>query len=213
MVAPELLNKLLVAHSLDGGRRSGRIVEVEAYEGQLDPASHAYRGPTARNAVMFGRPGHVYVYFTYGMHWCANVVCGAEGVASAVLIRALRPVDGIEEMRAARWDGRRVGSDRDLCRGPARLTEALGITRADNGTDLVAGTRLSVVDDGLSPPPVPGRGPRVGIAVAADVPWRWWVPDDPHVSVYRAGGRVRRSPSLPASGVRRRQVDSGGPGK
>jgi DNA-3-methyladenine glycosylase len=186
-VAPRLLNKLLVARD-DHGRRAGVIVEVEAYAGAADPASHAYRGRTARNATMFGPGGHLYVYFTYGMHWCANVVCGQPGVAQAVLLRALVPVEGLEAMRAARPGARR---DVDLCRGPARLAQALGITRADDGVDLAGPGRLSIVDAGVPPPPEPGCGPRVGVVHAADVAWRWWVPDVP-ISTFRAGGRRKR---------------------
>jgi DNA-3-methyladenine glycosylase len=174
-VARWLLNKLLVH-----GERAGRIVEVEAYRGEDDPASHAYRGPTARNATMFGRPGLLYVYFTYGMHWCANVVCGSEGQARAVLVRALAPVAGVDEMRAARPAAR---SERDLTSGPAKLCQALGVTGELDGADLVTGDRgIAVADDGVPPPRRPGTGPRVGIRAAVDRPWRLWVPGDRHVS-------------------------------
>ncbi|HMD44933.1 MAG TPA: DNA-3-methyladenine glycosylase [Acidimicrobiales bacterium] len=185
-VAPTLLNKVLVH-----GARWGRIVEVEAYRGELDPASHAYRGPTGRNATMFGPPGHLYVYFTYGMHWCANVVCGPQGVAGAVLLRALAPGGGLDEMRAARPAARR---DRDLCSGPAKLCQALGLDRRHEGVDLVGGGEVVLADDGTPPPESPGNGVRVGISVATEEPWRWWVAGDPNVS---AGPRRRpvRTPS------------------
>jgi DNA-3-methyladenine glycosylase len=177
-VAPELLNKVLGA-----GERSGRIVEVEAYCGSIDPGSHAYRGPTDRNATMFGRPGLLYVYFTYGMHWCVNAVCGEEGVGVAVLIRALAPLEGLEAMRAAR--GPTARRDRDLCSGPAKLAQALGLTRAHDGADLVTGDRgVGICDDGTPPPPTPGNGVRIGLAVGKGHahPWRWWVGGDPNVS-------------------------------
>lgn len=175
-VAPDLLNKILL--SADG--RSGRIVETEAYCGPLDPAAHSWRGRTARNATMFGAPGLLYVYFTYGMHWCCNPVCGEEGEGVAVLLRALAPLTGLPAMRAARTSCR---SDRDLCRGPARLCQALGIDRAQDGIDLVAGVGgFSIVDDGTPPPAVPVATTRVGITRAADEPWRWYVPGDAHVS-------------------------------
>ena len=182
-VAPWLLNKLLVSAS---GERVGRIVEVEAYHGANDAASHAYRGMTARTSVMFGPPGFLYVYFTYGMHWCANVVCGPEGEAAAVLLRALEPLAGLEAMRAARPAARR---DIDLCNGPAKLCQALGIARPENGTDLLApvgrqkgagGVRL--LDDGTPPPRRPGRGTRIGIKEATDKRWRFWVPGSRSVS-------------------------------
>jgi DNA-3-methyladenine glycosylase len=183
-VAPQLLNKLLVR---DG--RAGRIVEVEAYRGSRDPASHAYRGPTARNATMFGRPGLLYVYFTYGMHFCANVVCMPEGTAEAVLPRALAPVAGLDVMRGAR---RGVDKDRDLANGPAKLCQAMGITRTEDGADLVTGSAgLRVVDDGVAPPARPEVSGRVGIRHATDLPWRWWVPGDPHVSKARAARPAR----------------------
>jgi DNA-3-methyladenine glycosylase len=174
-VAPQLLNTLLVH-----GDRIARIVEVEAYRGIEDPASHAYRGPTKRNAVMFGPPGRLYVYFTYGMHWCANVVCGPEGVAGAVLLRAAAPVAGLDAM----WSARRAArTERDLCSGPAKLCQAMGLNRDHDGADLLIADRgVSLVTDGMSPPVRPGVGVRIGIRQAAEHPWRWWVPDDPNVS-------------------------------
>lgn len=177
LVAPDLLNKLLVR--ADG--RAGRIVEVEAYCGGEDPASHAYRGPTARNRTMFGPPGHLYVYFTYGMHWCCNPVCGEDGEGVAVLLRALEPRRGLEAMRVAR--GEHIRRDRDLCNGPAKLCEALAITGLDDGADLVTADRgVWIEDDGMPPPRRPGRGPRIGITKGVEHPWRWWVPDQAHVS-------------------------------
>ena len=174
-VAAELLNKLVVS-----GGRVGRIVEVEAYRGGDDPASHAFRGPTRRNATMFGPPGHLYVYFSYGMHWCANAVCLPRGAAHAVLLRALAPVAGLDEMRAARPAARR---DRDLCSGPGKLCQALGITGAHDGVDLVAGSGgVSIRDDGTAPPDRPAAGPRVGISRAAELPLRFWVPGESSVS-------------------------------
>ena len=176
VVAVELLNKVLLA---DDGR-SGRIVETEAYCGAFDPAAHAYRGKTRRNATMFGRPGLLYVYFSYGMHWCCNAVCGEVDEGVAVLLRALAPLTGIEAMRAARPGVRR---DRDLCSGPARLTQALGITGVHDGIDLVTGNGgFRIVDDGISPPAEPVVSGRVGISRAVDEPWRWYVAGDPNVS-------------------------------
>ena len=174
-VAPDLLNKVLVH-----GDRAGRIVEVEAYRGADDPASHAYRGPTPRTEVMFGPPGHLYVYFTYGMHWCANAVTSRDGEAGAVLIRALAPLRGIEAMQAARPAARRAV---DLANGPAKACQALGIDGIHDGVDLVtAEAGLAIIDDGTDPPEAPRVGPRVGISVATDRPWRFSVPDDPHRS-------------------------------
>ena len=176
VVAPDLLNKVLL-HA-DG--RCGRIVETEAYCGPTDPAAHSWRGRTARNATMFGAPGLLYVYFTYGMHWCCNPVCGEEGEGVAVLLRALAPLGGLAAMRAARPGCRR---DRDLCRGPARLCQAMGIGRAQDGIDLVGGAGgFSIVDDGVPPPVAPVATTRVGITRAVEQPWRWYVPGDPHVS-------------------------------
>ena len=169
-LAPQLLNKLLVR-----GDRVARIVEVEAYAGALDPASHAYRGRTARNATMFGPPGRLYVYFTYGMHFCANVVCGDDGEASAVLLRGLTPLTGVEEMRAARGPAAR--GDRDLCSGPGKLCQAFGLDRSFDGADLVTGDRgVEVADGGTPPPRDPGVSGRVGLSTAAEVPWRFFVP-------------------------------------
>ncbi|MDA8310370.1 MAG: DNA-3-methyladenine glycosylase [Actinomycetota bacterium] len=182
-VAPYLLGKLLVH-----GRLAARIVEVEAYRGEADPASHAYRGRTARNATMFGRAGLLYVYFSYGMHWCANVVCGDEGVAGAVLLRALEPVSGIEEMAAARAARRRSDTPpalRDLCRGPANLTAALGITRTHDGADLLSPASAVRLLDDATPPPAGAalaRGPRVGITRAVEADWRFWVAGSRYVS-------------------------------
>jgi DNA-3-methyladenine glycosylase len=176
VVAPELLNKILLG--ADG--RSGRIVEVEAYCGAIDPAAHTYRGKTPRNAVMFGPPGRMYVYFTYGMHWCCNAVCGDEGEGIAVLLRALQPLMGLERMRSACPAAR---SDRDLCRGPARLTQAMGITGAQNGIKLYSGrAAFSLVDDGMAPPRAAQAGPRIGISRGAEHPWRWFVPGNEYVS-------------------------------
>ncbi len=174
-MAPDLLNKVLVH-----GDRAVRIVEVEAYCGVDDPGSHAYRGPTKRNATMFGRPGLLYVYFTYGMHWCANVVCATEGVAEAVLLRAGEPLRGIEALRLARPRARR---DTQLASGPARLCQALSIDRQFDGTDLVAAEHgVTVVDDGVPPPAAPGRSTRIGLGAGADLPWRFFVPGHAHLS-------------------------------
>ncbi len=175
-IAPDLLNKVLVATD---GRRA-RIVETEAYCGAFDAAAHTYRGQTARNAVMFGQPGLLYVYFTYGMHWCCNAVCGEEGEGVAVLLRAAEPLAGLELMRAARVAAKR---DRDLCSGPARLCQAFGITRAQDGIDIVDGDGgLQIVDDGVAPPADPMVGARIGIRHAAEESWRWYVRGNPNVS-------------------------------
>jgi DNA-3-methyladenine glycosylase len=175
-VAQQLLNKILA--SSDG--RAGRIVEVEAYAGAIDPAAHTYRGKTKRNEVMFGPPGHMYVHFTYGIHWCCNCVSGPEGAGCGVLIRALEPLHGLEQMRTARL---RTMSDRDLCRGPGRLAQAMGIIGEYNGMDLAAGReRFSIVDDGMAPPANLAGTLRIGISVGKDFPWRWSVPGSRYVS-------------------------------
>lgn len=182
-VAPDLLNKVLVH-----GERSGRIVEVEAYCGSQDPGSHAFRGRTPRNATMFGRPGLLYVYLSYGVHWCANAVCGAEDEGVAVLLRALAPLAGIEAMRTARGPQRR---DRELCGGPGRLCQALGIARAHDGADLVTADRgVVIADDGTPPPTEPGNSRRIGLTAGAEHPWRWFVRGDVNLS--------RSRPATPA---------------
>ncbi|WP_326559404.1 DNA-3-methyladenine glycosylase [Micromonospora sp. NBC_01796] len=170
--------------TLSAGGVTVRLTEVEAYAGTGgDAASHAHRGRTPRNSVMFGPAGYAYVYFTYGMYWCMNVVTGTEGEASAVLLRAGEVVDGLDLARSRRTAVRR---DLDLARGPARLCAALGVDRAAYG--------LFLLDDGpvrLAPPaePVPASaiaaGPRVGVTGAHDLPWRFWLAGDPTVSTYR----------------------------
>ena len=170
-VAPDLLNKVLVAP--DG--RAGRIVEVEAYRGADDPGSHGFRGLTKRNATMFGPPGRLYVYFTYGMHWCANVVVETDGVAAAVLLRALTPLEGLEAMYAAR--GPTARRDRDLCSGPAKLTQAMGVDGRFDGADLPArDLGVTLIDDGEPPPEAPAVTARIGLTDGADLPWRFCVP-------------------------------------
>ncbi|HET6653734.1 MAG TPA: DNA-3-methyladenine glycosylase [Nocardioides sp.] len=182
--APEVAPRLLGARLTHGGV-TVRLTEVEAYDGTNDAASHAYRGPTARNDVMFGPPGRLYVYFSYGMHWCANVVCGPAGTASAVLLRAGEVVDGLLTARQRRG----ARPDEALARGPANLTQALGIDRNQDGLDL----------DGLlalPEEPVPAEdilsGPRVGVSLAHDVPWRFWLRGDRSVSAYRRSPRAPR---------------------
>lgn len=173
--APRLLGSVLRS-----GGVAVRLTEVEAYDGPNDPGSHAYRGQTARNEVMFGPPGRLYVYFTYGMHFCMNVVCGPPGKPSAVLLRAGEIVEGIELARERRGPVR----DRELASGPARMCVALGIDRTHNGVNLTleqSPVRLTLggYDGRVS------TGPRVGLREAADRPWRFWAEGDPTVSVYR----------------------------
>jgi DNA-3-methyladenine glycosylase len=182
--APALLGRYVRANGV-----TLRITETEAYAGTAgDPASHAYRRRTVRNASMFEAPGTLYVYFSYGMHWCVNITCGPVDVAAAVLLRAGRVVDGLEEARR----GRTV-KDRDLARGPARLTRTLGIDREADGTNLLDGKGPLILVDG---PPEPvgtiRRGPRTGVSQGADTPWRFWIDGDETVSPYR------RSPRAPA---------------
>ncbi len=186
MVARALLGRVLVCDTAST-RVAGRIVEVEAYLGERDPASHAYRGPTRRNRVMFGPAGHAYVYFTYGMHHCLNVVCGREGAAAAVLVRALEPVAGETLMRRRRG----VVARERLARGPGCVAQALGLTRRHDGSDLVAGP-LWIADE----PPRRGgrriaRGARIGIRHGAELPWRFWLDGHPCASAPRASERAR----------------------
>ena len=181
--------KLLLGCVLEAGDVRVRLVEVEAYRGGDDPASHCYRGKTPRNEVMFGPAGHLYVYFVYGMHFCANVVALTDGVPGAVLLRAGEVIDGLDEARSRRPASR---SDAELAKGPARLTSVLGLERADNGVDLTSfdsPVRLYAGDP--VPPDKILAGPRVGVAVAMDVPWRFWIDGSPAVSVYRRGGKRR----------------------
>lgn len=177
-VARELLGKVLV-HQSAAGVAAGMIVETEAYIGEDDPACHASRGLTPRNAPLYGPPGLAYVYLNYGMHYLVNAVTEAEGHPSAVLIRALHPMKGIAEMRRRRGRGEAI-RDSDLCRGPGNLTRAMGITVSDNLRDLAEG-RLTVEDRGLTVDDV-SRGPRIGIRVGTDRPWRFWVTGHPAVS-------------------------------
>jgi DNA-3-methyladenine glycosylase len=217
-VAPDLLGCVLW-HASPAGLVAARLVEVEAYRGAIDPASHSYRGRTARNAVMFGPPGHAYVYFTYGMHYCVNLTCQPAGVAEAVLIRAGAVVGGTDLARRRRYGLAHAGRsteastgrngrhrDTDLARGPGRLCQALGIDRSLDGADAcVSGEPI-----GISPPEAFGQaevagsgairvGPRVGISRAADLPWRYWLAGDGHVSAYKAL-RPREPRPKPVSG-------------
>lgn len=167
-----------------------RLTEVEAYAGLDDPGSHAFRGPTTRNRVMFGPAGRLYVYLIYGMHHCANVVTGADGHASAVLLRAGEVVEGVDVARERRGGA----ADRDLARGPARLCVALGITPGEYGADLLTGGASSPVLEQGQPVPADrvATGPRVGLRAAADLPWRYWVARDLTVSAYRPAAPRRR---------------------
>ena len=190
-IAARLLGAVLVS-DVGGARVAVRLTEVEAYAGARDPASHAFRGLTARTAVMFGPPGHLYCYFTYGMHWCANVVCGTDGTAAAVLLRAGEVIEGADVAGVRRPAARRHV---DLARGPARLAGCLGLDAATNGVDLCSAdspVRLEAVR--ARRPRGVVTGPRVGISVAQQQPWRFWLAGDPTVSVFRTGGRRRARP-------------------
>jgi DNA-3-methyladenine glycosylase len=184
-IAPLLLGAIVTSRGV-----SVRLTEVEAYLGEVDPGSHAFRGETRRNRVMYGEPGHLYTYFTYGMHVCANIVCSPVGVATAVLLRAGEVVDGIELARARRTTSRK---DSDLARGPARLVVALGIVLGDDGSDLEA----EPVTLELGEPVASfAQGPRTGVSGEGGsdaYPWRFWIPGDPTVSPYKASARTTRA--------------------
>ena len=189
LVAPSLLGCWLVTDRPDG-QVALRLTEVEAYAGNgMDPAAHSHRGPTPRAAIMFGPPGRLYVYFSYGVHWCANVVVGREGEGSAVLLRAGEVIVG-EELARSRRPAAKVA--RDLARGPARLSQALAIGPDDLDMDLLSPASSTRLHRGSAPPTF-SAGPRVGISQATDLPWRFWETDAPSVSVFRAGGKPRRS--------------------
>jgi DNA-3-methyladenine glycosylase len=187
-VAPTLLGCWLVTDR-PVGRVALRLTEVEAYAGDgTDPAAHSHRGPTPRAAIMFGPPGRLYVYFSYGVHWCANVVVGDEGQGSAVLLRAGDVVVG-EELAASRRPAART--PRDLARGPARLTQALAIGPDDKDADLLDPSSPVRLHRG-DPPAEVSAGPRVGISVATELPWRFWESGAASVSAFRPGGGSRQ---------------------
>nr|KEP23694.1 DNA-3-methyladenine glycosidase [Georgenia sp. SUBG003] len=197
--APSVLGSVLTVRTPDGGAGtvpgtvSVRLTEVEAYSGESDPGSHAYRGLTDRTAPMFEAGGRLYVYFTYGMHWCANLVCGTQGTASALLLRGAEVVAGVEVARSRRPAAR---SDRDLARGPARLAQALGLTGADSGLELAVDGRAELAPRGPVDPSQVRTGPRVGVAGPGGdgelYPWRFWIDGEPTVSVYRPAVPRRR---------------------
>jgi DNA-3-methyladenine glycosylase len=202
--APEVGPRLLgwtLRHVTADGAVTVRLTEVEAYAGEADPASHAHRGPTARNEVMFGEAGHVYVYLSYGMHHCCNVVTGADGHASAVLLRAGEVVEGHDLARRRR--GERT-ADKALARGPGCLCQALGLDRRHNGADLLTDDRLLLRPGPAVEPARIRSGHRVGVRLAHDVPWRFWVADEPTVSAYK------RSPRAPVPERAARSVDEAG---
>ena len=191
-VAPDLLGRIVEHRTPQDEPVAVRLTEVEAYDGQDDPGSHAFRGRTPRNAVMFGPPGHIYVYFTYGMHWCMNVVCGEEGRASAILLRAGSVVTGVPTAQARRPSARRP---QELASGPARLTTVLAIRGANNGADGCDPSGQLRLFAGA---PIPRQqlcsGPRTGVSAGGEYPWRFWVAEDPTVSPYRP--HVRRARRL-----------------
>jgi DNA-3-methyladenine glycosylase len=186
-VAPRLLGAVLT-HATPEGTVSISITETEAYSGATDPASHAYRGMTPRNAVMFGPAGHLYVYRSHGLHWCANVVTGTDGTASAVLVRAGRVIEG-EDLARRRRGG--TAEDARLARGPGNLCQALGVTAEHNGTDLLTGTSVALSEGEPVPAALIRVGPRVGVSRAHDWEHRFYLAGDPTVSAYRLSPRAR----------------------
>ena len=189
-VAPDLLG-CLVEHRTADGVVAVRLTEVEAYRGRDDSASHSFRGPTPRTAVMFGPGGHLYTYFVYGMHWCANIVAGLDGSASAVLLRAGEVVDGIDLASSRRPTAR---AERFLARGPAGLATVLGLDGSDSGADLcLPDSAIRLLAGSPTPDGAIRTGPRVGVATAADLQLRFWIADDPTVSAFRAWTPRRRS--------------------
>lgn len=190
-VAPRILNSLLHVRSPEG-TVTVRLTEVEAYHGPVDPGSHAFRGRTERNKVMFGEPGGLYTYFTYGMHTCANIVCAPAGVGSGILLRAGEVVDGVGLARARRVTSR---SDADLAKGPGRLAVATGITLDDGGVDVVTGSRVQLE---LAEPVAEFlQGPRTGVSGPGgteEFPWRFWIPGDRTVSPYKRASVRKRVP-------------------
>ncbi|WP_327314105.1 DNA-3-methyladenine glycosylase [Streptomyces sp. NBC_01235] len=188
-VAPKLLGAVLT-HETPEGTVSITITETEAYSGSADPASHAYRGRTPRNAVMFGPAGHLYVYRSHGLHWCANIVTGTDGIATAVLIRAGRVIEGEDLARERR--GGKVESPR-LARGPGNFCQALGITAEHNGTDLLTGASVALSEGEPVPAALIRVGPRVGVSKAHDWQHRFYLAGDPTVSAYRLSPRAKPS--------------------
>ncbi len=186
--SPIVAQRLLGSHLhrvIDGEQLIGRIVETEAY-GIGDEACHAFRGKTPRNAIMFGEGGFSYVYFTYGMHHCFNVTANQEGMAEAVLIRAVEPVEGIEKMQVLRWGGGGAAhhalQKRDLTNGPGKLCQAFGLTRSDNGIDLIESEELFITSARPVAPNLIGVSSRIGINVAKHYPWRFFIKGNEFVS-------------------------------
>jgi DNA-3-methyladenine glycosylase len=196
-VARDLLGRVLVSQ-INGETVAVRLTEVEAYRGRDDSASHAFRGPTPRTQVMFGPGGHLYTYFVYGMHWCANIVTGTDGYASAVLLRAGEVVDGADVARLRRP---RAASDRLLARGPAGLATVLGFDGSSSGADLcLPDSEIQVHAGNPAPNETIRVGPRVGVATAADEQLRFWIAGDPTVSAFRAWTPRRRTSAARPAG-------------